>query len=124
MTLVTILTGILIALFLVVGALFVLFGQITVRKLRKNPETKDALGFEYISGTEIINVVKVLAIPRAKAQKLKEGQMSFLYADIDLLYKHTSRIDRILAKVLYYFLILDGILLIMLVLLNLIGNFD
>lgn len=45
--------------------LYVAFGQITVRKLRKNPKTKDALGLEYASGWDIINVAQVFAFPRS-----------------------------------------------------------
>jgi len=40
----------------IAGFLFVLFGQITVRKLRKNPATKNELGVEFLSGWDIINV--------------------------------------------------------------------
>jgi len=45
--------------------LYVIFGQVTVKKLRKNPKTKDALGLEYVSGWDIINVAQALAIPRS-----------------------------------------------------------
>jgi hypothetical protein len=64
------------SLVLFLGLIFyVIFGQLTVRKLRKNPETKHALGFEYASGTDIANVGKALAMSRKKAQKMKENKM-------------------------------------------------
>ena len=36
------------------AVLYVVFGQVTVRKLRKNPNTKELLGMEFISGWDII----------------------------------------------------------------------
>jgi len=60
---------------------FILFGQITVRKLRKNPDTKERLGIEFISGWDIINVAQALSIPRAWRRKLKSSPLSALYAN-------------------------------------------
>ena len=51
---------------------FVLFGQITVRKLRKNEKTKDALGLEFTSGWDILNVAQALSLP--KKLKKKNGK--------------------------------------------------
>lgn len=104
--------------------LYVIFGQVTVRKLRKNPETRDALGFEYASGTDIINVIKVLAISKTRAEKLRKGSMSFLHADVDLIYKHTNRLDRVLAKAAYWFLIFGVGSLITVLLLDYAGIFN
>ena len=41
--------------------LFVIFGQVTVRKLRKNPETKHELGLEFAGGWDILNVAQALS---------------------------------------------------------------
>ncbi len=46
----TIIVGIIIILTFITCILFVLFGQITVRKLRKNPETKNHLGVQFVHG--------------------------------------------------------------------------
>ena len=43
--------AILIMSSIISGVLYVVFGQMTVRKLRKNPKTKDILGLEVISLT-------------------------------------------------------------------------
>jgi len=43
--------------------LYVVFGQVTVRKLIKNPETKHELGVEFVSGWDIVNVAQALSIP-------------------------------------------------------------
>jgi len=55
---------------------YVAFGQVTVKKLRKNPKTKDILGLEYVSGWNIINVAQALAIPRSWSRKLEKSPLS------------------------------------------------
>ncbi len=104
--------------------LYVLFGQITVRKLRKNPKTKTALGTEFASGWDIINVAQALAIPKSWARKLKSSPLSALYADVDVLYEYTSKFDKILAFIFYWLFISSAGLGVLLVLLNSFGLFD
>ncbi len=89
--------GVLIAVIFVVMILYVLLGQITVRKLRKNPETKNELGMEFVSGWDIINVAQALAIPAFIIRRFKDTPLSFLYANAELLIKHTNKFDRVLA---------------------------
>jgi hypothetical protein len=102
---------------------FVIFVQITVPKLRKNPDVKDKLGFEYVSGWDIINVAQSLSIPRKLAKKLEGGPLSGLYSKSDLLYKHTNRFDRVLACVFYWLLTSSGIMMISLALMDTFGFF-
>lgn len=102
---------ILLAIFAMI--FLVLFGQVTVRKLRKNPITKHELGIELISGWDIINVAEALASPKWLSRKLKRSPLSPLYANSEVLYRHTNRIDRMLARIFYYSLILSGALLIL-----------
>ena len=104
--------------------LFVLFGQVTVRKLRKNPKTKDELGMEFVSGWDIINVAQALAMPKFIMRKFKNTSLSILYADTDLLYKHTNAFDRLLGSVFYWLLMISGLSGAFLVLLNALGIFD
>ncbi|KEQ11537.1 hypothetical protein [Endozoicomonas numazuensis] len=80
---------------------FLVFGQVTVKKLRKNPETKDALGVEYMSGLDTLNVAEALSTPRALNKKLEASPLSMLHADSELLYRHTTLLDRILARILF-----------------------
>jgi len=98
--------------------LYVIFGQVTVRKLRKNPETKDALGVEFASGWDILNVAKAFAMPKAITRKWKKSKQSAFYADIDLLFKHTSNFDRVLGIVFYWIYAFTGFSLILLVLIS------
>ena len=104
--------------------LFVAFGQITVRKLRKNPETTRELGVEFLSGWDIINVAQALAMPSMIMRKLKDSPLSALYADADILRKHTNRFDRMLGSLFYWLFMLSGLSLAILALLDTIGVFD
>ena len=104
--------------------LYVVFGQVTVRKLRKNPDTKNALGVELASGWDIINVAQALAIPRSWAKKLENSPLSALYAKSEFLLKNTTRFDRILAVIFYWFFSVSGISMIVLVALNGLGVFN
>ena len=77
--------------------LFVIFGQITVRKLRRNPATKDHLGLEFVSGWDILNIATSLALPLFISQKLEKSPFSFTQANAAVLRQHTNKIDRLLA---------------------------
>ena len=89
--------------------LYVAFGQITVRKLRKNPATKHDLGMEFVSGWDIINVAQALAMPTSIMRKFKGTKLSFLYANVDLLIQHTNKFDRFLAFIFYWLLMSSGL---------------
>ncbi len=104
--------------------LYVVFGQVTVRKLRKSPDTKNALGVEFASGWDIINVAQALAIPRSWSKKLENSPLSALYAKSECLRKNTTSFDRILAAVFYWLFTASGIIMIALVALNSLGVFD
>ncbi len=104
--------------------LFVLFGQITVRKLRKIPETKNHLGFEFASGWDILNVAQAFSVPKWFREKVKGSPLSFLRADFNLLYNHTTKFDRILARIFFLFYFFTGMLTIVLVILDQFGFFE
>ena len=99
---------------LLIGALlsmilFVVFGQVTVKKLRKNPQTKNELGMELVSGWDIINVAQSLSLPIKIINKFKETRLSFLYSNVDRLIKHTNKFDRFLAALFYWSLTATGL---------------
>ena len=104
--------------------LFVVFGQVTVRKLRKNSETKDKLGIEFTSGWDILNVAGALALPRWLNRKLRDSALSSLYANADILDKNTNTFDRILATLFYVLFVFSGSTMILMVLLEAFGVFD
>ena len=100
-----------VAVMLISWVLFVIFGQVTVRKLRKNPETRQALGLEFASGWDILNVAQALSIPKTIAQKLRHKSEAMglgLEADPDLLYQYTTVFDRVLARLFYIPFFLSG----------------
>lgn len=82
--------------------LYVLFGQVTVRKLRKNEETRSNLGLEFASGWDIINVAQALSLPRFITRKLDNSPISLFHANTELLEKHTSKFDKGLAFIFYW----------------------
>lgn len=103
---------------------YVIFGQVTVRKLRKNPETKDKLGFAFVSGRDIIKVAQALSLPRFMTDKFKQSPLSGLFADADVLFEHTTRFDKILARVFYWLYATSWLSMILLMLLDIVGLFD
>ena len=106
------------------GVFYVAFGQITVRKLRKNPNTKDLLGVEYVSGWDIINVAQAFAFPRSWTKQVENSKFSFIYANATVLYENTTKFDRILGCIFYWLLTLSGLSGAFLVLLNYLGVFS
>ncbi len=102
----------------------VLFGQITVRKLRRNPETKNELGFEFMSGWDIINVAQALALPSFLTRKLKESPLAALHADKDILRKHTNKFDKVLGTIFYVLFLSSGLSFGFLALLDVLGFFE
>ena len=111
-------------IFFIAMFLFVIFGQVTVRKLRKNPETKEELGIEFASGWDILNVAGALAMPRWLNRKLRNTPFSYLYANADLLDKNTNTFDRVLAILFYWMFVYSVLVLMSLAALDGFGVFD
>ncbi|MFT7186123.1 MAG: hypothetical protein ACI84K_001516 [Pseudohongiellaceae bacterium] len=120
----TLWVGLIIFSSLITVILYVAFGQLSVRKLRKNPATKAFLGIELASGWDIINVAQALSLPKAWRLKLKNSSLSSIYANSDVLFEHTNKFDRILGTVFYWFLMISGLSGCLLVLLNALGFFQ
>lgn len=104
--------------------LFVVFGQVTMRKLRKNPNTKNELGLELASGWDILNVAGSLFWPRWLNKKLKNTPLSSLYADAEILNKHVNLFDKALAKVFYFFWVTSILIILTLAILSSFGAFN
>jgi hypothetical protein len=124
MSLFSLLLAIDVCIAIIACILFVIFGQATVRKLRKNPAVKDVLGLEFISGWDIFNVAQALALPIKYAQWRKKAPLGMLHADADVLYKHTTRFDRILARVFFVPWVVAGLFGVVLMLLEILGCFN
>ncbi|MBL1259448.1 MAG: hypothetical protein COB33_002820 [Thiotrichaceae bacterium] len=65
MTLEESILSVILAVMFIACILFVILGQVTVRKLRKIPATKHELGIEFTSGWDILNVAQALSIPES-----------------------------------------------------------
>lgn len=105
-------------LFILIGwFLFILFGQITVRKLRKNPETRDQLGLELASGWDIFNVAGAMCRPRWLSDRLRRSPLAFTAADERPIYENTNWFDRLLGRTM--FTMMMGAVLAMMILIPL-----
>jgi len=101
--------------------LFVIFGQVTVRKLRNNPETRHELGMEFASGWDITNVAQALSLPKFLQKRVKNKAF---HANPDVLYKHTTVFDRVLARMFYWLWMSSAFALIILAMLDFFWGFD
>lgn len=119
----TIIVAIIIISTMITCIFYVAFGQITVRKLRNNPETKDALGVELASGWDIINVAQAFSLPRSWKKNIENSKYSFMYANATVLYENTTKFDHILGCIFYWLLMISGLSGILLVLLDNFGAF-
>ena len=113
-----------ILLMIIVDSIFfVIFGQKAVRKLRKNPKTKDALGIEFMNGWDIVNVTIALGFPRKLNRFLRKSAYAPLNTDADLISKHLTRFDLVLAKIHFSLWMLSAAAILLLMLLDSIGVF-
>lgn len=115
--------------FVILGAfvamvLFVIVGQLTVRRLRKNPETKQFLGMEFASGWDILNVTCALSRPKWFSEIMRNSPLSFTAADERLLYKNTSRFERVLARMFFLSWASTGALMLAVIVLSGFGIID
>lgn len=79
---------------------FLVFGQVTVRRLRKNKATKDLLGIEFANGWDILNTAKALSLPRWLTRRLERNAPSF-FANSEAIYKNTTKLDRALGRTFF-----------------------
>jgi hypothetical protein len=104
--------------------LMVVFGQVTVRKLRKNPNTKGRLGIEFVGGFDIFNVASALSAPKWYRDRASRSTLSFLAPDYQALYENTTLFDRILARVFWGISTVSVSFMLLLMILDGIGVFD
>ncbi len=58
---------------------------------------------EFASGWNILNIAFMLSFPRNLCRILNNGPMSFYFPDAEILYQYTTRTDRVIARILFYF---------------------
>lgn len=111
-------------LMLVSAVLCVVFGQTTVRRLRKNDAVKDGLGVEFASGWDILNVAQALSLPLYITRRLAKSPISGFFADRALLEMHTSNFDRGLARSFWYTYVISVGSMLIFIFINSIGLLD
>ncbi len=111
-------------LMFIAAILYVAFGQITVRRLRKNPATKEKLGMGFVSGWDILNVAGALSTPKWLRDKFMLSRLSGLTVNYQALYENTSCFDRVLARIFWGFYVVSVVLMLFFILLNSFGLFD
>lgn len=101
--------GAIILLTIVTGILLVIFGQITVRKLRRIANKKNMLGVEFVSGWDILNVAGALSTPKWLREKFISSGLSGLTANYEFVYGNTNKLDRFIARIFWFFYLISGI---------------
>lgn len=112
MDMITKLLALTLTMLLLFAFIFVAFGQITVRKLRRNPATRDHLGTEFMSGWDILNVAGAIARPKWVNERFKKSALYFIVADKDLILENTNCLDRCLARCCWLVFLLSGLSII------------
>ena len=82
--------------------LFAVFGAVTVRRLRRHPEVREKMGYEFFPGCGIVNVAVALSWPRRIMHWLDTRAVLGLHANSETMYRHTSGLDRVLARAFYW----------------------
>ncbi|WP_404361886.1 hypothetical protein [Marinobacter sp.] len=104
--------------------LFLIFAKVTVRKLERNPETKEALGLEFVSGWRIFNIAEALVLPKSLLHRVRGGPLGGLFADAELLREHVNQFDRFLAHLFVWPFALAGVGILVIVALDAFHVFD
>ena len=82
--------------------LFAVFGAVTVRRLRKDPEVREKMGYELLPCWGIVNVALALSWPRRIMHWFDTRAVLGLHAHSETMYRHTSGVDRFLGRSFYW----------------------
>ncbi len=94
--------------------LFFIINIKTVRRLRKNPITKDELGFHLFWGWYALNLSVALFASKKWMIKRRSHSDGYLFANPDLMRQYTTLFEKIICKTL----ILLGIFILVFVFIN------
>lgn len=106
---------------LVAWLLYLIFAQVTVRRLEKDPAVREQMGFEAISGWRVFNVAEALVLPRSFFEMARKTLLSGMYANATLLRAHATRLDRVLAHLFFWTFFGSGAAIVLLVALHYLG---
>jgi len=94
--------------------LLLILGLSTMRKLKKNPRTRDQLGINLIWGWQTINVAQAVTLPRSWMQKLRDRVDGSKFANHELLHIHTTMLDRLLLRLFFIIFSVSGVSIVLL----------
>ncbi len=69
-----------------------------VRRLKKNPITKDAMGFHLIWGWYALNISEALFFSREWVTKRRGCSHGFMFADYELIHQYTTPFEKLICK--------------------------
>jgi len=94
--------------------LFCIINIKTVRRLRKNPITKDELGFHLWWGWYALNIAEAIFFSKEWMAKRKKRSHGYLFANKDLVEQYTTPFEKIICKLMVSFglFFLVGILIL------------
>lgn len=97
-------------LMLLAFGLYGAFSLVTVRKLRRNPATRHALGVAIcLTGGETGNVAQSLGCPAVLLRLSARGPLRALDADRELVLQHTTPLDRALGRLCFWSWVAAGV---------------
>lgn len=80
---------------------FLLLRLITVRRLLRDPRTRNRLGLDLYPGWQTLNVASTLSWTRAKGRYFDSRPLAVFRAHSETVYAHTNLLDRCLARACY-----------------------
>ncbi len=78
--------------------LFFIINLKTVRRLRKNPITKDELGLSLVWGWHAITVSEALLFSKEYTTKRRKRSHGYMFANYDLVYQYTTPFEKAICK--------------------------
>lgn len=91
---------------------FALLRLITVRRLLRDPQTRNRLGLDIFPGWQTLNVATTLSWPRAAGRYFDSRPLAMFRAHSQTVYAHTNLLDRCLARLCYGSQVLIVVLLL------------
>ncbi|VAW86245.1 hypothetical protein MNBD_GAMMA17-1010 [hydrothermal vent metagenome] len=80
--------------------LFLFINIKTVRRLRKNPITRDELGFHLVWGWYAITISLTLFVSKERMAKRRSYSDGFLFANQDLMAQYTTPFEKVICKLM------------------------
>ncbi len=100
---------------------FIIVNLKIVRKLKKNPTTKNELGLSLVWGWGALTVSQALFFSKKRMTEMRSRSHGYMFANYELVHQHTSKLDKILAGIFTFFYLLSAISLLISIVLDQVG---